>query len=124
MPNARRTAAAIDVLAAPDLVWPHLVDVRPARAGGHRTGVTVFDQPRAFGWFVGEADEPLAVWHFALEPVVAGTRIDARVELGPGFARTGGDPPRRDSAAAALGELRSAMLAALERVKQRAEARS
>jgi hypothetical protein len=124
VPNARRTAAAIDVLAAPDLVWPHLVEVRPERAAGHRTGVTVFDQPRALGWYVGQPDEPLAVWHFALEPIVAGTRIAARVELGPGFARAGGDPPARNSAAAAIGELRSMMLAALERVKQRAEARS
>ncbi len=123
MPNASRTAAAIDVLAAPDLVWPHLVEVRPGRAGIHRTGVTVFDQPRAFGWFVGEADRPVAVWHFALEPIVAGTRIDVTVELGPGFEGTGGDASPPNGAAGALGELRSAMLAALDRVKRRAEAR-
>lgn len=124
MPSARRTAAAIDVLAAPDLVWPHLVEVRPARAGGHRTGVTVFDQPRAFGWFVGDADRPVAVWHFALEPIVAGTRIDATVELGPGFEPSNGDAPQSISGAAALGEMRSAMLAVLERVKRRAETRA
>ncbi len=124
MPTARRTAAAIDVLAAPDLVWPHLVEVRPARAGGRRTGVTVFDQPRAFGWFMGEADRPVAVWHFALEPIVAGTRIDATVELGPGFEPPTGDAPRSNGGGAALGELRSAMLAALDRVKRRAEARA
>jgi hypothetical protein len=72
---------------------------------------------------VGEADRPIAVWHFALEPIVAGTRIDAAVELGPGFTPTTGDAPPANGAGAALGELRSAMLAVLDRVKRRAEAR-
>lgn len=46
--------------------------------------VDAYDEGRAFGWAVVDADEPGARWRFDLEPIASGTRLRYSMSLGPG----------------------------------------
>lgn len=46
--------------------------------------VDVYDEGRAFGWAVVDADNPGARWCFDLEPIGSGTRLRYSMSLGPG----------------------------------------
>jgi len=156
------TEVSIEILAAPDVVWPFVTDVRlharwsaelqaaewvdpdPAPRVGSRfrgrnrnehmgdwetiSTVTVHDQPRAYGWVVNDPVNPAASWLFTLEPIVAGTLLRYRVELGPGpsglTAAIAARPDREERIVLSrLGDLRSGMLATIAGVKSVAEGR-
>lgn len=42
------------------------------------------DEPREFGWAVGDPGHPSATWRFALRPDGLGTMLEQRAQLGPG----------------------------------------
>lgn len=62
---------------------------RHSAIGEWETTSTVCDyEPgRRFGWAVGDADHPSAIWRFILEPDGTGTRLTQWMQIGP--ARSG-----------------------------------
>ena len=49
------------------------------------TSTVVVSEPgRAFGWAVGDPDDPAARWTFTLRPVADGTEVRYEVVIGPG----------------------------------------
>jgi hypothetical protein len=46
--------------------------------------VVVCDEPRAFGWVVGDLTNPTATWRFELERVEGGTLLRLSARIGPG----------------------------------------
>lgn len=46
--------------------------------------IVEFDRGRAFGWAVGNPDDPAALWRFELTPKDSGTRLRQWAQLGPG----------------------------------------
>jgi ligand-binding SRPBCC domain-containing protein len=46
--------------------------------------VVTCDEPREFGWAVGDASHPSAAWRFNLRPEGQGTLLGQRAQLGPG----------------------------------------
>ena len=46
--------------------------------------VVEFDEPRRFGWAVGDPAEPSARWRFTLRPEGAGTVLEQWAQIGPG----------------------------------------
>jgi hypothetical protein len=89
--------------------------------------VTECDEPRVFGWAVGDVDRPNSRWRFTLEPDDDGTTLTQWVRIGPGdsgltiaVARM---PDKEERIVASrLREFAAAMRAHLEAVKARAEA--
>jgi uncharacterized membrane protein len=51
---------------------------------GSVSQVTEFEPEQAFGWAVGDAADPSALWRFRLEPKDGGTELSEWVQLGPG----------------------------------------
>ena len=89
--------------------------------------VTECEQPRVFGWAVGDVDRPNSRWRFTLEPDAKGTTLTQWVRIGPGesgltiaVARM---PDKEERIVAGrLREFGAAMRAHLAAVKARAEA--
>jgi ligand-binding SRPBCC domain-containing protein len=46
--------------------------------------VVACEEPREFGWAVGDASHPSATWRFNLRPEGQGTLLGQRAQLGPG----------------------------------------
>jgi hypothetical protein len=46
--------------------------------------IVAFDPPRAFGWAVGDPENPAATWQFDLRPITQGTRLEYTARIGPG----------------------------------------
>ena len=46
--------------------------------------IVTCDEPREFGWAVGDAGHPSATWRFSLHPDGLGTWLEQRAQLGPG----------------------------------------
>jgi len=46
--------------------------------------VVEFEPERAFGWAVGDADDPAALWRFRLQPKDGGTELSEWMQMGPG----------------------------------------
>jgi hypothetical protein len=46
--------------------------------------IVACDEPREFGWAVGDPGHPAATWRFTLRPEGAGTVLEQRAQLGPG----------------------------------------
>ena len=89
--------------------------------------VTECDEPRVFGWAVGDVERPNSRWRFTLEPDESGTTLTQWVRIGPGdsgltiaVARM---PDKEERIVAGrLREFAAAMRAHLDAIKARAEA--
>ncbi|MBB4688915.1 SRPBCC family protein [Amycolatopsis jiangsuensis] len=46
--------------------------------------IVEYEQPRVFGWAVGDPEEPSTSWRFTLEPENGGTRLTQWMRMGPG----------------------------------------
>jgi ligand-binding SRPBCC domain-containing protein len=46
--------------------------------------IVACDEPREFGWAVGDPAHPSATWKFTLSPEGPGTVLEQRAQLGPG----------------------------------------
>ena len=59
---------------------------RHPRVGEWTTTSTVveFDPPRAFGWVVGDVQNPSATWQFELTPAADSCALHYRAQIGPG----------------------------------------
>lgn len=96
--------------------------------GKWQTTATVLecDEPRVFGWAVGDPDEPNTTWRFTLDPIDIGTRLCQWVQLGTGpsglsiaIARM---PDKEERIVARrLEQFRASLRTNLETIKQRAE---
>jgi uncharacterized protein YndB with AHSA1/START domain len=88
--------------------------------------VTLCEQPRVFGWVVGESDDPTA-WCYELAPDGHGTRLVERCHIGSaGHARLIAVNPEAGDKLVAwrLNDLRSGMETTLARMKAVLEADS
>jgi hypothetical protein len=89
--------------------------------------ITECDEPRVFGWVIGDPERPSTTWRFTLAPDGTGTRLTHWVRIGPGrsgltiaVARM---PDKEERIVAGrLREFRAAMQAHLAAIKAQAEA--
>ncbi len=93
-----------------------------------RSEIVTFEPQCAFGWAVGNVENPAATWRFELLPIPQGTRLSYTARIGPG--RSGvtmlieRDPDRADDIVATrLEQFRSGMTATLEGIRDIAMAR-
>lgn len=89
--------------------------------------VTECDEPRVFGWTVGDVGRPSTQWRFMLEPAAGGTTLTHWLRIGPGESGLTVAVARRPDkeekiVAGRLAEFTSAMRAHLAAIKSRAEA--
>lgn len=89
--------------------------------------VTECDEPRAFGWVVGDLDRPSTTWRFTLDPDADGTALTQWARIGPGDSgltiAVQRMPDKEEKIIAGrLREFRAAMQAHLAALKDRAEA--
>jgi hypothetical protein len=85
------------------------------------------DELIAFGWIVGDLDDPNTSWRYTLSPVDAGTRVAQWMQLGTGpsglVIAIGRMPDKEERIVARrLDVFRAAMRRNLETIKQRVEA--
>ena len=98
--------------------------------GTWQTTATVVecDEPRVFGWVVGDVDDPNTSWRYTLTATPTGTRCTQWMQLGTGpsgLSITIERMPDREDRIVAnrLEQFRRWMRANLETIKQRAESR-
>ena len=89
--------------------------------------VNEYDPPRAFGWAVGDPDEPSATWWFRLEQEADGVRVRQGGRMGPApsgltFAITAMPDKEERIVARRLQEWERNMQATLNGLKARLEA--
>lgn len=82
--------------------------------------------PRAFGWAVGDPEQPAATWCFTLEDAAGATDVRFTARIGPGRSGvsmlTDRDPLRRDEIVAnRLGQFERSMTATVAGIKALAE---
>jgi hypothetical protein len=89
--------------------------------------ITECDEPRAFGWVVGDLENPSTTWRFTLRPDGNGTTLSHWVRIGPGASgltmAVERMPDKEEKIIAGrLREFRAAMQQHLAALKARAEA--
>jgi uncharacterized protein YndB with AHSA1/START domain len=91
--------------------------------------VARYDPPRAFGWAVGNLEDPSASWWFELDEEAAGTRLRQGMRMGPApsglsFAINARPDKEEKIVARRLSEHERNMQATLEGIREIAEAQS
>jgi uncharacterized protein YndB with AHSA1/START domain len=84
------------------------------------------EEPRVFGWAVGDPESPAASWRFTLEPADGGTRLTEWMRMGPGrsglSAAIDAMPDKEEKIVfVRLREFEANMTATLAAIKERAE---
>ncbi|HEV7470476.1 MAG TPA: SRPBCC family protein [Pseudonocardia sp.] len=84
------------------------------------------EEPRVFGWAVGDPGSPAASWRFTLEPADGGTRLTEWMRMGPGrsglSAAIDAMPDKEEKIVfVRLREFEANMTATLAAIKERAE---
>ncbi|GAA3574963.1 SRPBCC family protein [Amycolatopsis ultiminotia] len=89
--------------------------------------IVEYDEPRVFGWAVGDPGWPAAKWRFTLVPEDGGTRLTQCAQLGPGpsglsYAIERMPDKEQKIVFVRLREFEKAMAATVGAIKERAEA--
>lgn len=91
-----------------------------------RSYVVDFEDPRCFGWSVGDTEKPAATWRFDIEATPSGSLLRYTAQLGEGRSGVtmliGREPDRAEEIIARrLGQWQRGMAATLAGIKELAE---